>query len=83
MSLDTLDKLKRNMRTGKVSMYDLFKEADINQNGKISSVEFRNIILKLNIGFSSTEIGQLMDFANVCKDGLVDWKSFVKRIMLK
>jgi len=39
--------------------------------------------MKLNVGLSSSEINSLQDQANVGRDGLIDWKSFVNRILLK
>jgi len=82
-SLKTFEKLKKNIRTGKLNIVDLFKEVDILKNGMISSLEFRNVLMKLNIELSPVEIGQLLDFANVGNTGSIDWRSFVNRILLK
>jgi len=82
-SLQTFEKLKKNLRTGKLNIVDLFKEVDILKNGMISSLEFRNVLMRLNIELSPAEIGHLLDFANVGQSGSIDWRSFVNRILLK
>ena len=49
----------------------------------ISGVEFRNIIKKLNVGLTTVEINQLFDYISVHPDGLMNYKSFINRILLK
>ena len=80
---DVFEKFKVHVRSGSKSLYDEFQEIDKNKSGKVSSVEFRNVIKRLKLGLSPIEVNQLLDFANVLPDGSVDWRSFTSRILLK
>jgi Ca2+-binding protein (EF-Hand superfamily) len=80
---EIFEKLKHYIRAGKKAIVDLFKQADKNNTGKISSVEFKNIIKQLNLGLSSIEINQLFDYVDISGDGYVDWMAFINRILLK
>jgi Ca2+-binding protein (EF-Hand superfamily) len=80
---ETFEKLRQHIRSGKINLIDACKEYDPNETGKISIIEFRGALKKLNIGLTSIEVDQLMDFLNVDQKGMVDWKSFVNRMYLK
>jgi hypothetical protein len=82
-SADVFEKLKQFIRAGRNNIIELFKQADVNQTGRVSAIEFRNVIKKLNLGLTSIEVNQLLDFADIFPDGTVDWKSFINRILLK
>lgn len=80
---DVFEKLKMHIRAGKNSIVDLFKEIDHGQSGRITALEFRNVIKKLGLGFTSIQINQLLDFADVLPDGNIEYASFINRILLK
>lgn len=80
---DVFDKLKLYIRTGKTSIVDLFKEIDQDHTGRVTTLEFRNVIKKLNLGFTSIQINQLLDFADVLSDGTLEYNSFINRILLR
>jgi hypothetical protein len=80
---DIFERLKTHIRAGKTSIVDLFKEIDHELSGRVTSLEFRNIIKKLNLGFTSIQVNQLLDFADVLPDGNIDYSSFINRILLK
>lgn len=44
------------MRTSSRPLQDIFNEFDVDGNGVVTSLEFRNAIRKLNLGLSSKEI---------------------------
>lgn len=83
MSAAIFEKLRTTARSGKVGLNELFSEADKSNTGKVSILEFRNVMLKLNIGLSSYEINQLTDFASINGQGAIDWKAFVKKLAFK
>lgn len=80
---DVFEKLKLYIRSGNNNIANLCRAVDRNNSGKITCMEFRNVIKKLNLGLTSIEIDQLLDFANINIDGTIDWQSFVNRIVLK
>lgn len=83
MSTNIFEKLRTTARSGKIGLAELFSEVDKSNSGKVSIIEFRNVMLKLNIGMSSYEINQLTDFATINGQGTIDWKAFVKKLSFK
>jgi Ca2+-binding EF-hand superfamily protein len=77
------EKLKNHLLATDLSIFDFFKQADPNNTGKISSLTFRHLLLKLNAGLLSGEINQIMDLAFVDTTGLVDWPAFIDRLHLR
>jgi len=79
----TFERLKQIIRSSSKGIYELFKEVDIDNSGKISPKEFKAIIQKLNVGLSGYEIDLLLDYCDISDDGYVKWMSFVDRIRFK
>lgn len=51
---------------------ELFREIDVDESGKITSVEFRNAVRKLQLGLTSREIDQILIAIDRNNDGVVD-----------
>lgn len=79
----TFEWLKQIIRSSSKGVLELFKEADPTNTGKISPIEFKNVINKLNLSLSSYEVNLLLDYCDVNPDGSLNWKSFVNRIQFK
>lgn len=74
------DKLKQYIRSSRNNILELCRQYDTSRIGKITNLEFRNVIKKLNLGLTTIEINQLFDFINVNSDGSVNYESFVNRL---
>lgn len=60
-----------------------FDEIDKNKDGILSTIQFKHVLLKLNLGLSSRELDLTM--ALICpKDpAIVNWKIFMQKLQLK
>lgn len=81
--MDAVNKIRKTIRSGKVNIVDMFREADKSKSGQISTVEFKNVLQSLKIGLSSLEINRLVELSDIGSKGYVNWMSFVNRITLK
>ena len=64
------------MKTSARPLKEIFSEFDVDGNGVVTAVEFRNAIRKLNLGLSSKEIDQLMMRIDANSDGMIDYNEF-------
>ncbi len=64
------------MKTSARPLQEIFSEFDVDGNGVVTAVEFRNAIRKLNLGLSSKEIDQLMLRIDANSDGMIDYNEF-------
>lgn len=67
------------MKTSSRPLQEIFSEFDVDGNGVVTAVEFRNAIRKLNIGLSSKEIDQLMMRIDANSDGMIDYNEFTSK----
>ena len=79
----TFEWLKQIIRSSSRGILELFKEVDPTNTGKITPIEFKNVINKLNLGLSSYEVNLLLDYCNTTSDGFLNWMSFVNKIQFK
>jgi hypothetical protein len=53
---NVIEKMRGIMKTSSRPLQDIFNEFDVDGNGVVTSLEFRNAIRKLNLGLSSKDI---------------------------
>jgi Ca2+-binding EF-hand superfamily protein len=53
---NVIEKMRGIMNTSSRPLQDIFNEFDVDGNGVVTSLEFRNAIRKLNLGLSSKDI---------------------------
>lgn len=82
-SENTFEWLKQIIRSSSKGVLELFREIDHSNSGKVSPMEFKTVINKLNLGFSGYEVNLLLDHCDIGSDGYIDWMSFVNRIRFK
>lgn len=80
---DVFEKLKGIIKSSNKSLAQVFREFDSDGNGRISQVEFRSAIRKLNLGLTSREIDKVMFKFDTNGDGLIDWQEFVSKFTTK
>ena len=73
---DVFEKVRSLMKSSPLTLKEIFMTWDKDGNGRISAVEFRNALRKLNLGLTSREIDKLMAKVDVNSDGMVDWSEF-------
>jgi Ca2+-binding EF-hand superfamily protein len=72
-----LEKLKRLLKYSNYEPSEFFKLYEIVNDGKINPVEFRNMIKRMNLGYTPIEIDKLLAYIDRDKDGLIDLKNFI------
>ena len=75
---DALDKLKNIMKISLNSLRTIFDTYDTTMSGKVSIVEFRQCLRKLNLGLTSVEIDQIINKIGLHGVGYIEWKEFLK-----
>jgi Ca2+-binding EF-hand superfamily protein len=55
----------------------IFAKADVNGDGRLNKVEFRNILKEAGIGFTRKELNSIMHECDTNDDGLVDMNEFI------
>lgn len=58
----------------------VFDEIDITKCGKVTNLEFKDAIRKLNTGLSALEIDDLINATPMGNDGKINYKDFIKRM---
>lgn len=56
MESNIVEKIRGIMKTSARPLQDVFGDFDVDGNGIVTAIEFRNAIRKLNLGLSSKEI---------------------------
>jgi len=64
-------------------LVEVFKNVDLGRTGRVSSIEFKNVLMRLNIGITSSEINYIMNCTSIDKEGYVNWESFVNKLQLR
>ena len=72
-----LEKLKRLLKYSNYEPSEFFKLYEIVNDGKINPQEFRNMIKRMNLGYTPIEIDKLLAYIERDKDGLIDLKNFI------
>lgn len=64
------------IKASKKTVDEIFGDLDVNGNGTVSMLEFRNGIRKFGLGLTSKEIDDLMACLDTNGDGKVDYNEF-------
>lgn len=72
-----LEKFKRLLKYSNYEPSEFLKIYQIVSDGRINTQEFRNMIKRLNLGYSPIEIDKLLSLIERDKDGLIDLKDFI------
>ena len=64
-------------------MINAFNVFDKNQNGEITTDDFRNVINNLGEKLTQSEIKEILIEADIDGDGCIDYMEFVKMMMSK
>jgi EF-hand domain pair len=73
---DTVSKVRQVLQASNKTLEEVFKEFDLDGNGVLSNMEFRQGIRKLNLGLTLMEIDDLLNYCDSNNDGLIDWQEF-------
>ena len=76
---DPLKRLFSVLETSAINLETIFSQIDADGSGKISSLEFRNAMRKLNLGLTARDIDQLLLRIDTNNDGQIDWQEFKAR----
>lgn len=77
---DSLEKLRRLLKSSRFNYSNFFNMYDILNNGVINIFEFRNMIKKLNIGLTALEIDEIISKSGKNREGLINMKDFLRFI---
>lgn len=72
LDADPLKKLQKIVKASPFSVEEIFKQMDVDSSGKLSALEFRNAMRKLNIGLTARDIEQVLSRIDTNNDGLID-----------
>lgn len=61
------------LRSSDKSLEEIFREMDADKSGELSNLEFKNAFRQLNIGLTSKEIDQLLDYCDQTGDGVINY----------
>ena len=73
-----LEKFKRVLKYSNYEPSEFLKIYQIVSDGRINTQEFRNMIKRLNLGYSPIEIDKLLSLIERDKDGLIDLNDFIQ-----
>lgn len=76
---DPLKRLLSVLQTSALDLETIFAHIDSDGSGKISALEFRNAMRKLNLGLTARDIDQLLLRIDTNNDGQIDWQEFKAR----
>lgn len=74
---DPIKSFTKIVQVSPLSLEEIFKELDRDGSGKISQIEFRNAIRKLNLGLTSRDIDTILLRVDSNNDGQIDWQEFI------
>jgi Ca2+-binding EF-hand superfamily protein len=77
--VDPIKSFSKIVQVSPLTLEQLFKEIDQDSSGKISQIEFRNAIRKLNLGLTSRDIDNIICRVDSNNDGQIDWQEFVSK----
>jgi Ca2+-binding EF-hand superfamily protein len=75
--LNPIKSFSKVVQVSPANLEELFKEIDTTGTGKVSSIEFRNAVRKLNLGLTSRAIDGLISRVDSSGDGWINWREFV------
>lgn len=73
---NVIERLRVIIATSTKSIKEIFDEFDLDGNGFVTQVEFRNALRTLGLGITSREIDQVMNRIDSNGDGKIDYQEF-------
>lgn len=55
----------------------MFRELDIDDNGNLTNLQFKEAIRNLGIGLTSREIDVLIKYCHPDDENMINWKNFI------
>ncbi|KAL4511758.1 hypothetical protein ABPG72_012603 [Tetrahymena utriculariae] len=77
---DIINKFKNLILSKGKDIESIFKQHDINNTGYISNTEFKNILMRLNIGLNGRDMDYILIFADPSSPAEINWKKFMKKL---
>lgn len=71
------------MRLSSRSIEDMCIQADVEDTGKLSIVEFKNVLRNLNVSLTAKEMDRLIGLCDDSTDGTINWKGFLEKFKIK
>lgn len=78
---DILSVLRDYLKSTHKNLEEVFREIDITKCGKVTNLEFKDAIRRLNTGLTSREIDDLLNATPMDKDNCIAYKDFIKKMM--
>lgn len=75
-----MDAFKRLARDSRLTLKDIFMSFDQNGDGTITAVEFQNAMMRLNLGLTVDEIGQLIAQMDKNRDGRISYSELLSTL---
>jgi len=76
-----IDAFRSLLRASKLTQADVFSAMDQNRDGFISGQEFRDAMIKLNLGLTLGEIDDMIRLVDANKDGRLDYREFMRLVV--
>ncbi|KAL4471529.1 hypothetical protein ABPG74_008422 [Tetrahymena malaccensis] len=77
---DIINKFKNLILSKGKDIESIFKQHDVNNTGYISNTEFKNILMRLNIGLNGRDMDYILIFADPSSPAEINWKKFMKKL---
>lgn len=66
----------------KINPRDAFKRFDENGDGKISNQEFKRAFKMMRLGYSDTDVEEILSIIDKSSDGSIDYNEFFKALRM-
>jgi len=76
-----IKKMRDKIEKQKIPLDKLFSKLDKDKNGVLSPSEIECLFICLNIGIQSKEVRELICYADLNKDGMIQYSEFLKMVM--
>lgn len=80
MNVGLLDRIRRYLRNSNKNIVQMFREYDPDDTGRITNLEFRQVIRSLNMGLTLQDIDILSALLEMDQNSMVNWRDFAKRL---
>ncbi|KAM3134464.1 hypothetical protein pb186bvf_013430 [Paramecium bursaria] len=80
VNITLLDRIRRYLRNSNKNLIQLFRDYDQGDTGKITNLEFRQVIRSLNMGLTLQDIDILSALLETDDQSMVNWKEFARRL---
>ncbi|KAL4439089.1 hypothetical protein ABPG74_008864 [Tetrahymena malaccensis] len=78
-----VEKVKQLMRASNKSIEELCAKVDVEDTGRLSIIEFKNIFRNMNLNLTAKEIDRIVSYCDESNNGQIDWKNFLEKFKIK